>query len=251
MSTNTTPVIAPGLAHAGPLAFATPNQMEARGFAEGARVAAMLARSPNGPSAEPAIDAKDDAAAGLAFVLGAVGPATVVAILPDRGAVQARWLDAGSLAAVSAWAAELSKAGCNLYWTPNLPAASLARKPAKADMHWLRALWADVDAKAGRTLATAYGAILALPMPAPSFTTATGGGFQPVWVLNPPMPATPDAVAQAERHGAALAGLCGGDAVQDVCRILRLPFTMNYPDARKRDAGRVACPSGLVRELAR
>ena len=251
MFTTATPVLTPDLAQAGPLAFATPNRMEARGFAEGARVDAMLARGLYAPSAGPAIEARDDPAAGLAFVLGAVGPTTVVAILPDRGNIQARWLDAGALADASAWAADRSKAGFNLYWTPNLPAAGLAKKPAKADMHWLRALYADVDAKAGRTLGAAHAAILALPMPAPSFITATGGGLQPVWVLDPALPATPGAVAQAEQHGAALAGLCGGDAVQNVDRILRLPFTVNYPDARKREAGRVPCPSGLVREMAR
>ena len=152
---------------------------------------------------------------------------------------------------MAAWATERSKAGFNLYFTPNLPTAGLARKPAKADVTALRALYADVDAKGETSLTAAHAAILALPMPPASFVIATGGGFQPVWLFEAPMLATPDLVAQVERDGAAVARLTGGDPVQNVDRILRLPFTMNHLNVNKRKAGRVPCPSGLVLGVAR
>ena len=245
--TTTTTVGAPRIVQAGPPG--QPNALERRAFAEGARTAAMLARQDE--HALPPIEARDDPNAGLAFVLGASGATPVVPLHPDQGTVKARWLDRNTLQDVAAWAARLSAAGFNLYWTPNLPVAGLLRKPGKADMRALRALWADVDAKDGRTMSAAFAAVSALPMPPASFITATGGGFQPVWLFEAEIPATPDTVAQVERHGETLARLCGGDAVQNVDRILRLPFTMNYPNARKREAGRVPCPSGLVREPAR
>lgn len=248
MSTDATPVLAPDLAQAGPLAFATPNRMEARGFAEGARVGAMLAGSPNAPGAGPAIEARDDPAAGLTFVLKALGATTIVAIHPDTGMVKARWLDAATLADVAAWAASMSAAGFNLYFTPNLPAPGMERKAAKADMSAVRAVFADVDAKGGQSLEGARAAVLALPPP--SFIIASGGGFQPVWVLDAPMPATPDVVAAVEAVGRRLAALAGGDPVQNVDRILRLPFTVNYPNATKRAAGRGVSLSGLLREAA-
>ena len=242
MSTRTTP--------AGPFGYCGPlNRAERRALAEGQRTAALLAGQDSRP-AFPAIEARDDPAAGLAFVLSAVGPATVVAIHPERKTTAAAWLDRDMLDTVAAWATERSKAGFNLYFTPNLPTTGLARKPAKADMTALRALYADVDAKGETSLAAAHAAILALPMPPASFVIATGGGFQPVWLFEAPMPATPDLVAQVERDGAAVARLAGGDPVQNVDRILRLPFTTNHPNANKRKAGRVPCPSGLVLEVA-
>ena len=226
------------------------NRTERLALAEGQRAVAALTGQ-GSPHTPPAIEVRDDPAAGLAFVLGNVGPATVVAIHPEQNSIAAAWLDRITLDAVAAWATKQSKAGFNLYFTPNLPTMGLARKPAKADTTALRALYADVDAKGETSLAAAYAAILALPMPPASFVIATGGGFQPVWLFEAPMLTTPDLVAQAERDGAAVARMAGGDPVQNVDRILRLPFTMNHPNAKKRDAGRVPCPSGLVLGVAR
>lgn len=243
MSTHTTP--------AGPFGYCGPlNRAERHALAEGQRAAALLAGQDSRP-ALPAVEARADPATGLAFVLGTVGPATVVGIHPERKITAAAWLDRDTLDAVAAWATGRSKAGFNLYFTPNLPATGLARKPAKTDMAALRALYADVDAKGETSLAMAHAAILALPMPPASFIIATGGGFQPVWLFEAPMPATPELVAQAERDGAAMARLASGDPVQNVDRILRLPFTMNHLNANKRKAGREPCPSGLVLEVAR
>ena len=207
---------------------------------EAARLAAFQAHGQ-----EWHVEARDDPAAGLAFILNVAGPTTVVAIHPGRGNIQARWLDQGTLPEAAAWAVKRSEEGFNLYWTPNLPTQGLARKPAKADVRELRALWADVDGKAGRTLGQAQAAVLALPEA--SFIIASGGGFQPVWLLDAPLPAASDTIAEAEAVGRRLAAAAHGDPVQSVDHILRLPFTLNYPNATKQKAGRVVCVSGLVR----
>ncbi len=200
-------------------------------------------------SATQRIEEKHDPADGLKFVLDVLGCSTIVAIHPDQPTIVARWLDVKSLADVTGWATERNNAGHNLYFAVNTPITGLAKKPAKAQITALRAIFADVDAKEGRSLTEALAAIAALPTP-PSVIIASGGGFQPIWMLDAPVPATSEKVAAAEAVGRQIALLAGGDMVQNVDRILRLPFTKNYPDARKRAAGRVVSCSGLVREEA-
>ena len=63
----------------------------------------------------------------------------------------------------------------------------------------------------------------------PSLIILSGGGYQPIWLLDQPEPATTEAVQRAESIARATATLLGGDSIQNVDRILRMPFTMNYP----------------------
>lgn len=244
MFNDTTPPAPAEPAPAAPFGFhGSLNRAERHALAERQRTAAMLANSAPDALAE----IRNDPAAGLAFVLREVGPTVVVAIHPDQGTVKARSLDAGTLDRTAAWATELNAAEFNLYFTLNESAAGMAKKPAKADIVTVRGVCADVDAKNGRTLESALAAVRGWPGPAPSFIIATGGGYQPVWLLDPAVPASLDAVARAESIGRRIGNLMSGDAVQNVDRILRLPFTVNHPNAPKRTDGRVAVLSGLVR----
>ena len=80
----------------------------------------------------------------------------------------------------------------------------------------------------------------------PSFVIMTGGGYQPLWLLDHPLQATDEVVRRAEAIGKRIAELTSSDPVQNVDRILRLPFTRNYPNARKRAEGRTACNSDVL-----
>ncbi len=137
------------------------------------------------------------------------------------------------------------RARFNMYFTANQPRPGCGRKPSKADIAALRCAYADIDAKDDRDMAAAFAAIGAVPLP-PTCTIMTGGGFQPLWMLKDPVVVTPEVIRCAEALGGRIADLTGGDRVQNADRILRLPYTTNYPNARKRAAGRVPCPSGLV-----
>ncbi len=174
-----------------------------------------------------------------------LGPTTVVAIHPDSGGIKAKWLDPTTLTATTEWAERLNATGYNLYFCPNEPRRRTSKKPRKADIEGIRAVYADVDAKDGRTSEQAWGAILALPAP-PSLTIMTGGGFQPVWLLKEPVPASAETALQAEAISGRIAELSLGDPVGNIDRILRVPFTLNFPTAKKRAAGRTPCPAGLV-----
>lgn len=220
-----------------------PNKLERRGLAEGARTARLLAGE---SEVGRHIDARHDPATGLQFVVDTFGPSTVVAIHPFKTGSMARWLGAQSLRDVAAWVERLNAEGYNIYFTPNLPIEGLAKKPAKSDIRVLRiAAAADLDAKNGRSLDDALKVIRILP--SPSLIIASGGGFQPLWMLDVPAPATPAAIAWAEALGSQIAKLVGGDAVQSVDHVFRLPFTTNHPNAKKMAAGRGVSLSGLVR----
>ena len=82
----------------------------------------------------------------------------------------------------------------------------------------------------------------------PSYIVDSGGGFQVLYRLDPPLAATPDNVELAERINAGLAAeVPGGDgSVHDIGHLLRMPFTANLPNAAKRRRGRVPCPARLV-----
>ncbi|MDP4005780.1 DUF3987 domain-containing protein [Methylobacterium sp. NEAU K] len=67
----------------------------------------------------------------------------------------------------------------------------------------------------------------------------SGGGYQGVWLLREPLPATPENVRAAEAHSRGLAHIFGGDSTHDVSHPFRIPFTVNLPNATKREKGRV------------
>ena len=143
------------------------------------------------------------------------------------------------------WAAQLNGADFNIYFTANLPRHGLEKKPTKADIETVRCIFADLDAKDGRTMDACLEALTQLSKQ-PSFVIMSGGGYQPIWLLDQPIPATTEAVQRAESIARATATLLGGDSIQNVDRILRVPFTINYPNKKKRDGGRVPCPSGVL-----
>jgi hypothetical protein len=189
---------------------------------------------------------RDDVPAGMQWVLSIFGPTTVVVIKPDAGKIDGQWLDASTAKTVTTWASKRNLEGWNLYFTPNLPIFGMPRKAKKNEIKMLRVVaLADLDAKGGRTLDQVRDALQLLPTP--SVIIATGGGYQPIWLLPEPIVATPQAVARSEALSRRIADLAGGDAVQNIDRILRMPFTLNFPDETKRAAGRIVCASGLLR----
>ena len=71
-------------------------------------------------------------------------------------------------------------------------------------------------------------------------------GVSTTLVAAEPLPATPENIARAEAAGTKIAALVAGDAVQNIDRILRLPFTINHPNAKKHATGRVPTPAGAI-----
>jgi hypothetical protein len=198
------------------------------------------------PPLLPQIDAVANPARAVDFMLQYFGPTTIVAIQPGTGRTDAIWLYEGAKDQVSGWIEERNQVGYNIYFHPNKPKSGLKKKAKKEDIELIRALWADLDCyKGSQTMVSAWAAITALPRQ-PTIIIASGGGFHPYWLLREALPATAENVAQVEALGLRIATLINGDAVQNADRIMRMPFTTNYPDAKKRAVGRTVCPSGFV-----
>jgi hypothetical protein len=133
----------------------------------------------------------------------------------------------------------------NLYFSANEPAADAPNaKLQKRHIGRLRAVYADVDPADGveldharATIAAQAESLNAGALP-PSAVVDTGGGFQYLWRLTEKLDPT-QFMPWAEGQGRALAQELGGDAVQNIDRLLRLPGSPNIPTPSKRDKGRV------------
>lgn len=126
---------------------------------------------------------------------------------------------------------DLNQGNAGLYYQINRPRPGLQnRKATKADIEAVRAVHADIDVADAATLQR----IKAFD-PRPTLIVFSGGGFQPIWLLDE----LTVEFERVERINKAIAQALGGDNCHNVDRLLRLPGTINMPNAKKRAAGRV------------
>ncbi|MER9684672.1 MULTISPECIES: DNA-primase RepB domain-containing protein [unclassified Mesorhizobium] len=103
-------------------------------------------------------------------------------------------------------------------------------KAKKPDIVAVRALHVDVDLNDDAALSALreFG-------PTPTAIVFSGGGYQALWRLTE----SSTEFDRAERINIWLARQLGGDNCHNIDRLLRLPGTINLPNAKKRAAGRV------------
>jgi RepB DNA-primase from phage plasmid len=135
----------------------------------------------------------------------------------------------------------------NIYWSVNLPIGDLSKKAEKIEIAEAHFLHVDVDPRAGEDLAAErvriLGRLEAPPdaLPRPSCVVFSGGGYQALWRLTEPFVIGGD-LARAEElesYNRQLELSFGADHCHNVDRILRLPGSVNFPNAKKRAKGRV------------
>ena len=78
--------------------------------------------------------------------------------------------------------------------------------------------------------------------PRPTAIIFSGGGFQAFWLLDNPM----ENCAKAEAIDKGPAARLGGDNRHNVDRIMRVPGTINWPNAKKPEAGRKPVLANVV-----
>lgn len=140
----------------------------------------------------------------------------------------------------------------NVYFSVNEPKADAPdKKLEKQDIGAVRVVSADIDLPGANdeaavaALQAKVGTALA-ELPDPTFLIDSGGGVQAHWRLDAKLPATPEAIGWAEDQARGIAHELGGDAIGNVDRIMRLPGTINVPDARKRAKGRIERPAAVI-----
>lgn len=142
--------------------------------------------------------------------------------------------------------ARAARAGVNVY------AAVATRRDAssgkKENVAAVRAVYADLDAKAGADLAALLKRAEAFPLP-PSLTVASGGGVHLYWLLEEPLDLTN--AKTLESFEATLRGVAAvldaDPSVAEAARVLRPPGTLNLPNAEKRAKGRTVAPVRLLK----
>ena len=199
------------------------------------------AHNPTASAASSKVNTDD-----LRTYLQAIGlPLQIVAIQPDTGKLQVhRATNDIELKDVLWRAKSLNGRGIErgIYAEVNI-GGKLGRggKPARnseADITHIRLIAGDTDAKDGVTMEQCEALVDALPRQ-PSFTVMSGGGFQPHFKLHEPVEATPGNIAKARAASAGLAVLLGGDKTISIEHLFRVPGFTNWPNKKKREAGRV------------
>ena len=156
-------------------------------------------------------------------------------IVLEGGRCTGRWFGTDMPGATS-WAVAESEAGHNVYWTVNRVVENCNKKPGKADIVGARYTHVDIDPpKTGGALdkLQTQAELLSLSHP-PTLIIDSGGGLQAFWRL-----AGPASIAEVEAVNRGLAERLGGDNCHNIDRLMRLPGTINYPNAKKRAAGRI------------
>lgn len=162
------------------------------------------------------------------------GPLHLAKMAPD-GTPRFKTFPEFNRAEVRTWIRGAVEAS-NIYFSVNRLGPSVRnKKSTREDVVEAVALHVDVDDT------QALERILAF-QPCPTAIVFSGGGYQAFWLLQSP---TIDK-DRAERCSAAIAKLLGGDKCHNVDRIMRVPGTVNFPDQRKREKGRVPMLAKVV-----
>jgi AAA domain len=144
----------------------------------------------------------------------------------------------------------------NLYVVINPTKKRMNKKPAKADMAFGQYQFVDCDPRNDESPAEAkerHRARLASgAVPPPTIIYESGNGLVALWRRDESVKLTDKAtIAEYEALNKGIAQVLGGkvdgyDDCQNVDRLLRIPCTMNIPDARKRAKGRKIEQAGDV-----
>jgi len=129
----------------------------------------------------------------------------------------------------------------NLYFSVNQPNRKLDKKASSQEITQVGWLHVDIDARAGEPLDAELLRIQDLlenkcPVQPPTVVVYSGGGYQAFWKLS--QPATEN-LGQLVQYNKQLELLLGGDNCHNIDRIMRLPGTLNIPDAKKIAKGRI------------
>lgn len=121
---------------------------------------------------------------------------------------------------------------------------SLRRSSAngtKENLATVRVLWVDVDDLADQSAREDLEIRIERFPLRPSFRIWSGGGEHLYWKLSEPLDvSTPKGIATVEKRLRALQRAFDSDpSVVDAARVMRVPGTVNYPDAKKRKKGRI------------
>ncbi len=139
----------------------------------------------------------------------------------------------------------------NIYFMVNPAIRDLNSKAKKTDVKGMIALHVDVDPRAGKTLKDEQERALRVLqefIPPPSIIIFSGGGYQGFWLLNDEQKINGDQnrIEELEAYNRKIELDLQGDHCHNIDRIMRLPGTINVPDEKKCQKGRVPALAYVV-----
>ena len=189
-----------------------------------------------------ALDATPESAA-LMFLSQSHGdrPRHLVAINPEGGAgsVIAKTFEARDIEVLLKWIATMNKRRhWGIYYHVNeLKADCHDRRAKKTDIASAHFVHVDVDDPGAAERIKAFN-------PSPTVTVFSGGGFNCLWRIDP----TSD-IGAVENINRAIEHTLNADHCHNIDCILRLPGTINYPNAKKKAKGRTSTQAYIVEGL--
>lgn len=143
-------------------------------------------------------------------------------------------------AGLKSWIVEHNCAGANIYFTVNRLRDNVTdRKAKRDDIDAALSLHVDIDELGPQTVAS-----IDQIQPVPSAVLMSGGGYQLFWKLDPEIHDL-SLVEDLNKHAAKT---LGGDHCHNIDRIMRVPGTINWPNKKKRLAGRVPVLATLLKD---
>lgn len=200
------------------------------------------------------VEPDTDAAIAFLYQHAPAGPWVLTAIAPDRRSIDTKTFHPATDAALREWLGR-NNGQRNIYFQVNPPLRDLTKKAERADIAEVAWLHVDIDPRAGEDLADEQARALALlterlreGVPSPTTIIFSGGGYQALWKLQDPIAVNGDVALgeEAARYNQQLETLFGADHCHNIDRILRLPGTVNLPDAKKLKKGRVPALASLI-----
>lgn len=146
---------------------------------------------------------------------------------------------------VLAWLNKQGNLKRNLYFHVNSVTRDLDKKAERTDIKSLDWLHIDIDPRIGEDIteerARALRALRNPPegVPPPTVIVYSGGGYQGYWKLRKPLPigGNLEKAEDAKRYNLQIEILFQADSCHNIDRIMRLPGTINWPNAQKRKKG--------------
>lgn len=174
-------------------------------------------------------------------------PVVVTGISLDKKSIPTETFEHDQRAAFLKWAAACAAMPANIYFSVGEPLKAVTKKMERADIKAVHYLHVDLDPRVGEDIPSEQARILNLlrnppaPLPPPTGIVFSGGGYQGYWLLDTPLPVdgSVEVAEDLKRFNLQIERLLGGDNCHDVSRIMRVPGTVNKPDAKKREKGRV------------
>ena len=192
-----------------------------------------------------------DTAAAVDFLqrFAPAGPWALTAIVPD-GKTFTQIFRPAQLDSMREWI-DAHQGQRNIYFHVNPVSRDINKKAEKTDIRELAWLHVDIDPRPGEDPAEEK--VRALKKlsefsPLPTIVIDSGGGVQGFWRLQEPLPTDGSAerCEELEAYNIQLERLFGADACHNIDRVMRLPGTINLPNARKLKKGRKPALASVV-----